>query len=115
MEIYNLLDTINKGANENIYAMPQNIGGNFNFGENDWQPLPFTSFSCQDQILADSILYNNLDVISNSQSFDRLKIYEHKFNISSEEFYERWIKGEAQTNEEVHDWMAVYKSLFVNV
>ncbi|MFA6547403.1 MAG: hypothetical protein WCT11_00470 [Candidatus Magasanikbacteria bacterium] len=112
MENYNLLNTINEGADESIYAMPQNIGGSFNFGDNDWQLLPFTAFSNSDQILADSVLYNNLDVISDNKLFDRMKNYESKFNIDSDSFFDKWNKGEIPVTPETYDWISIYKNLF---
>lgn len=82
----------------------------FNFGENDWYPTPNTIFRNLDRRLIDEVLYNNLDIISDYQLFERIKNYESKFNISSEKFYQRWINGDYESRPEFYDWMSIYKT-----
>ena len=79
----------------------------------DYLRSPLTSpYDDSDQKLFDSVLYNNLDIISNNKLFKRLKDYEQKYGFSSSEFYKKWVKGEISSSSEVFDWMILYKNLF---
>ena len=112
----NILKSINEGADISIIPEPSiGIGGgSFNLGENDWQLAPDTIFRHSDQILSDKILYNNLDIISDYQLFERMKNYEQKFNLSSEKFYKKWIGGKIEPIPEFYDWVSIYKNLLIH-
>lgn len=111
----NIIQSINQGADVSINLKPTiDIVGNFDNGENYWQSIPDSSVSGLDQALFDNALYSNLDFISNSRLFERLKNYEQNFNLSSEEFYKKWIEGKIEPRPEFYDWVSVYKSLFIH-
>jgi len=63
--------------------------------------------------LFDGILNNNLNIISNVQSFEKLKDYEKEYDCPSEEFYKKWIHGKIQPAPEIYEWMTIYKNLFI--
>ena len=109
-----IIQSINLGADVSINLRPTiDIIGNFDSGENNWQSIPDSSASSSDQILFDNALYNNLDFISNNKLFERLKNYEQNFNLSSEEFYNKWKRGEIIATPETYDWIAIYKNLLI--
>lgn len=111
----NIIQSVNQGADDSINLKPPiDIVGNLDSGENDWQSIPDSSLSSSDLSLFDNALYNNLDFISNNKLFERLKNYEQKFNLSSEEFYRDWIEGKLEPKPEFYDWVSIYKNLLIH-
>lgn len=86
--------------------------GDFVFSEDYWKSGSPVSLTEDDQFLFNEILYNNLDLISTDRLLDRIKNYENEFRCSSEDFFERWIRGEVESSPKIHDWMNTYQNLF---
>lgn len=115
-EEFNLMKSIDMDGGGNINMRLESatdIASVFYFASNDWQLSPNSNFSHNDQILFSNALYNNLDIVSNDKMFDKLKNYEQKFRLSSEDFYKKWMNGEMASSPEFYDWVAIFKGLYV--
>ncbi len=74
-----------------------------------------SGFSNSDLKRLNKIVYNFQDTLPHTVIFEKVKKYEHRFNLKSEDFHTKWELGELPATPEFYDWNNSYKTLNLNV
>jgi hypothetical protein len=61
--------------------------------------------------ISENIINDYLGMLSSGKVFEKVKDYESKYGLLSEEYLKKWEKGEVVPSEDERSWMRYYRSL----
>lgn len=70
-----------------------------------------SSFTYEDRDNINYLILRYFDIITQDNIFIKIKNYEDKFKITSDEFYEKWKKGLVSGVPETNEWASLHRNM----